>query len=105
MKYLSISTLTINIPFYSRASTFKVVLGALNPFKDVLEQGGLTITGSEIHLHPQYDVPFKPNNDLALLKLPQPVNLTGNILVEYYRSINSVHAISNYKFCHHCVQK
>lgn len=60
---------------YLKATTVKVRVGSF-----VLNDGGVLINVSKYKLHPQFDKPYNNDNDIAVLILEQPLNLSTSYI-------------------------
>lgn len=69
--------------FFGRASEFSLYLGGNR--LNANEEGSLTIDvpGEAAEIHPFYN-PVNLNNDLALIRLPEPVFFNGNLLLSCF---------------------
>lgn len=55
---------------------FEVILGAHNVFEDEPEQVRFVVTSGDVTIHERWN-PFTVNNDVALIRLPEPITFNG----------------------------
>lgn len=64
---------------FPSASEAEVILGAQN-VNDPTEASQITLTSTDLTVHPNYGS-ILIRNDIAVLRLPEPVEYTGTVLV------------------------